>query len=423
MDSQYLQRRSEKENLVTSRAAHAARFALALLTVLGWQPTHAQSAPGRAAPVTVSIVYLSKEQAAPPRASLLDPVAADYGLQGAEFGIEEIHRGGAILGKHYELSKTVVPDGGDVRAAAEKLLAAGDALIIADLEAADLLAVADLPQAAHAIILDARTSDDSLRQGDCRDNVFHLLPNWAMRADALGQYLAHKNWKRWFLLTGGTPADLSYAAAVKRAAARVGATVVTEKTYEYQRDPDGESGSREQVQAQLPAVTHIPAAYDVLFVTDSSDTFGDYLLFDTWDPRLVVGTHGLTAVAWDHQFREYAARSVNYRFFLSAKRDMSERDYGNWLATAVIGEAVTRSGKTDAASLKSFLLSDPFSVPANKGEGLTFRHWDHQLRQPLLLFGPQMLVSMAPQPDPRHPQLQTDALGFDAAHSQCHHVH
>jgi ABC transporter substrate binding protein (PQQ-dependent alcohol dehydrogenase system) len=394
-----------------------------LLAALCHRPAYTQQPRDAAPAVTVAIAYLSREQADPARASLLDPVVADYGLQGAQFGIQEINRSGAFLGKRYTLIKSVVPGAGDVKAAAEKLLAAGDSLIIADLEGPDLLAIADLPRARTALILDARTSDDSLRQSECRDNVFHLLPNWAMRADALGQYLVHKNWNRWLLLTGATPADRGYAAAVKRAAANTGASIVATRSYEYGAGPDGASDAREQLQTQLAAVTHIPPAYDVVFVTDTTSAFGDYLLFNTWDPRLVAGTHGLTAVAWNPQFREYAARSVNYRFFLGAKRDMSERDYGNWLATAVIAEAVTRSGKIDTTSIKSYLLSEQFSVPANKGEGLTFRRWDHQLRQPLLLFGPRMLVSMAPQPDTRRARFPADALGFDQAQSECRKVH
>jgi ABC transporter substrate binding protein (PQQ-dependent alcohol dehydrogenase system) len=380
----------------------------------------AQTPPSPDSPVSVSVVYLTKASAEPTRASLLDPVVADYGLQGAEFGIGEINKNGRFLGKQYELIKVLVPADGDVKAAARKALAAGHLLIVADLEAKDLLAVSDLPEAKGAIVLDARSSDDSLRQADCRDNVFHILPNYAMRADALGQYLAHKSWKRWFLLSGTTPADQAYAAAVKRAATRFGAKIVAQKTYEYRSDPEDESGGREQVQAQIPTVTHTPSLYDVLFVTDNNNVFGDYLLFNTWDPKLVVGTHGLVAEAWDHQFREYAARGVLYRFFQAARREMTERDYGNWLAVAVIGEAVSRSGKTDAAALRAYVLSDQFSVPANKGEGLTFRRWDHQMRQPLLLFGPRMLVSMAPQSDARHPRYQTDTLGFDQPETQCH---
>ncbi len=119
------------------------------------------------------------------------------------------------------------------------------------------------------------------------------------------------------------------------------------------------------------------------------------------------------AEAWDPQFREYAARGVLYRFFKAASRQMTERDYGNSLAMAVIAEAVVRGGNADPAAIESYILSDSFSLAANKGEGVTFRRWDQQLRQPLLLFGPRMLVSMAPQSDARHPKFQTDTLGFD----------
>jgi ABC transporter substrate binding protein (PQQ-dependent alcohol dehydrogenase system) len=114
---------------------------------------------------------------------------------------------------------------------------------------------------------------------------------------------------------------------------------------------------------------------------------------------------------------------VEYRFYLAASRDMTERDYGNWLAVSTIGEAVTRSGKTGAADVRSYLLSDQFSVPANKGEGLSFRRWDHQMRQPVLLFGPQMLVSTWPQGDSAQAKFQTDVLGYSQQESACRRIH
>jgi ABC transporter substrate binding protein (PQQ-dependent alcohol dehydrogenase system) len=397
---------------------------LACMLVAGFfcRAAWSQPTPGDKPLITIPIIYLSKDDADPSRASLLDPVIADYGWQGAKFGVDEININGRFLGKQYELVKITVPSGGDIAGAARNAFSDGHLLVVADLEAADLLAVAGLPEAKHAVILDARTSDDSLRQGDCRENVFHILPNWAVRADALGQFLARKNWKRWFLLSGITPADHAYAAAVKRAASRVGAKIVAEQNFEYRTDSSRTSGGHEQIQSQIPNATRTSSPYDVLFVADSSDAFGEYLPYNTRDPRLVAGTHGLAAVAWDRLFKEYAARGMQYRFFLAASRDMTERDYGNWLAASIIGEAVTRSGKTDAAGIKSYLLSDQFSVPAFKGEGLSFRRWDHQLRQPVLLFGPRMLVSMWPQDGSGHANHQTDTLGYDQPETACHLV-
>ena len=40
--------------------------------------------------------------------------------------------------------------------------------------------------------------DLPLRQEQCRVNVFHVIPDYAMRADAIAQYLIWKKWPRWF---------------------------------------------------------------------------------------------------------------------------------------------------------------------------------------------------------------------------------
>ena len=286
----------------------------------------------------IPIVYVTREDPEGARGSLSEPVVADYGWQGARVGVDEINRSGQFLGKQYRLERIAIAAAGDIAAATRTALTEVGQIVIADLDAVDLRTIAALPEADRALILDARTSDDSLRQQGCRDNVFHLLPNWSMRTDALAQFLAQRHWTRWFLLVGPAPSDQAYAAAVKRSAAAVGARIVIERRYQ----PPARRA------AEYPSeLTHVAVAYDVLLTADTSGTFGESLEFNTWDPRLVAGTQGLTAVAWHPLFKEYAARGIQYRFFLNASRDMTERDYGNWLAATVIGEAVTRSGRSD----------------------------------------------------------------------------
>jgi hypothetical protein len=46
-----------------------------------------------------------------------------------------------------------------------------------------------------------------------------------------------------------------------------------------------------------------------------------------------------------------------------AKRDMTDRDYTAWLSVRAIGEAATRSGKTDVNALRDYLLSDGHELP------------------------------------------------------------
>ena len=358
----------------------------------------------------VQLIYLTREDPGSPRTSLAEPVVADYGWQGARLGLDEINRSGQFLGRQYALQKVSVAAGDDFLSAARDALRGHD-LLVADLKAEDLLTLADLPAARDALILDARTSDDSTRQGNCRANVFHVLPNWAMRADALAQFLAQRHWTRWLMVVGSAADDTAYAAALQNSARRVGAHIVAERRYES----SSVGGS-----ASLRDLTHVSVRYDLMIVVDTRNAFGESLLFNSWDPRLTAGTHGLVAVSWHPWFREYAARGIQYRFFLSASREMSERDYGNWLAVSIIGEAVARGGHADASALRDLLRSDGFSVPANKGEGLSFRRWDQQLRQPLLLFGPRQLVAMWPQDIGHGDELETDRIGFDAAHSLCH---
>jgi ABC transporter substrate binding protein (PQQ-dependent alcohol dehydrogenase system) len=403
----------------TCEACTAGGLALAavaaLLATLPYQA--ARSAVAQAPPVP--IVYLSREDTTGARSTLLDPVIADYGWQGAKFAVDEINVNGRFLGRSYQLIKVIAPPGGDIASTGRKALADGHALIVADLKAADLLALAALPEAKGALILDGRTSDDSLRTKDCRSNVLHILPSWAMRADALAQFLARKHWTRWLVIKGVAPLDQEYVAAIRRAASKVGAKIVDEKPYQYQA-ASAEVPGREQIQSELTTATHIAAAYDAIFVADTTEAFGEFLPFNSWEPRPVFGTQGLTAAAWNFQFREYAARGMQYRFHLAASRDMTERDYATWLAVAIIGEAIARGGKTDAGAVKSYLLSDQFSMPAYKGEGLKFRRWDNQLGQPVLLFGPKTLVSMWPPDTAGGPKLQMGMLGASQSESACH---
>ena len=90
-----------------------------------------------------------------------------------------------------------------------------------------------------------------------------------------------------------------------------------------------------------------------------------------------------------------------------------------WLAARSIGEAATRTSKTDVDSLRNYILSDQFTVAGFKGEGLNFRKWDHQLRQPLLITGARSLVSMSPQEGFLHDKSLTDTLGYDEPETKC----
>lgn len=375
----------------------------------------------RAVPVTLTarIGYLGREYEEPLPLSLVDKPLTDNGIQGARTGINYNATTGDLLGHAYELVEAVIPLDQDLTGKARELLASGVDLILLDLEPQDVLAVADLPEAANAVLLSVRSSNDDLRGKDCRANVFHILPSWAMRADALAQYLLWKKWRRWFVITGRAVTDREYLAAIKRAAGRFSGRIVEQREYTfeagYRRTDDG----HQQIQTQMPLLTQGAAEHDIIIAVDTKETFGDYLMWRTEVPRPIAGTHGLQAVAWHRSFEQYAAMQMQNRFERLVGRSMTERDYAAWVAVRSIGEAVTRTSKSGAGDVRSYFLSPNFEVAGFKGLGMTFRHWDNQLRQPILLSGPRSLVSISPQAGFLHERHLTDTMGIDEPETAC----
>ena len=384
------------------------------------KPAAPLEAAGAPSAQTIPIVYLGKKYEEPLPLSYAEPIITDKGIQGARLGITEGTQAGKFVGHAFELEEAIVPEDGDIVAKAKEVLTKGDRFIIADLEPKDLVAVADLPEAKNSLIMNVRSSATSLREGQCRANVFHIIPDYAMRADAIAQYLIWKKWPRWYVVRGDTESDKNYFEMVKRSAARYGGKVVGDKVYDLPPGARNLDSGHQQVQTQIPMVTQEAPDHDVLWVLDSADHFGDYLMYRTALPRPVMGTQGMQAVAWDPSYTESGAMRFQNRIIDIAKRRATERDYTAWLGVRSITDGAMRSGKTKPDDLKEFLLSDQFKLEAAKGQALSFRNWDNQMRQPIILGGgTRVPVSMSPQEGFLHPTNLTDTLGFDEAETKC----
>ncbi|HBR27093.1 MAG TPA: hypothetical protein DD732_08705, partial [Rhizobiales bacterium] len=310
-------------------------------------PAEAPSAGGEI-PIkaTVPIVYLGKQYEEPLPLSYSEKIITDKGIQGARLIIKEANQAGGFVGFAFTLVEAIVPPSGDLVAKAKEVLKGGDAFIIADLEAPDLIAVADLPEAKNSVIVNIRANDEALRQELCRSNVFHIIPDWAMRADALAQYFIWKKWPRWFVIRGDTPADKDYLAQVKRSAARYGGKIVGEKVYDLPPGARNTDSGYQQVQSQIPMETQGAPEHDLVWVINTDEGFGDYLAYRTYLPRPVVGTQGLQALAWDPSYTEYGAMHFQNGLPKLAKRRPVERDYTAWLGGRALTDGIMRSGKT-----------------------------------------------------------------------------
>jgi ABC transporter substrate binding protein (PQQ-dependent alcohol dehydrogenase system) len=364
------------------------------------------------ADVSINIGYLRVDVPPPPTLSNLDPIPEDIGLSGAQTGLDDNNTTGRFLGQTYALSPVTVPEDGDVISAAQSLLAQTPFLLL-DAPAETQLAIADLPEAAGALLFNTSQGDIALRDADCRANLLHTLPSYSMRTDALAQFFLTKRWSDLVLIEGTHPSDQAYAAALRRSLIKFGLSLEGEKTWVFDAD------MRRNAAQEVPLFTQEFGDYDALLVADEVHDFGRYILYNTWEARPVAGSEGLSAVTWSRVIEQWGAAQLQSRFEEAAERPMTSQDYAAWAAVRSIGEAVTRTTSDDPGTIRDYILSDTFELAGFKGRPLTFRNWNGQLRQPIAIVHPRALVAQAPLEGFLHQTNELDSLGLDRPESSC----
>jgi ABC transporter substrate binding protein (PQQ-dependent alcohol dehydrogenase system) len=350
--------------------------------------------------------------------SLLAQPADNDGVAGALLAIDDNNTTGRFLNQHFTLTEVRLKAGDDVAKAASSL-AEHDGFIIADLSAEELLKAADALRDRGTVLFNAGAIDDRLREEDCRANVIHVAPTRSMLADALAQYLVWKQWKRWLLVSGSHDNDKLFADALRRAAPRFGGKIVQEKTFEDTGGARRTDTGVTLIQRQIPVFTQQAPSYDVLVAADESEVFASYLPYRTWDPRPVAGSAGLEPKSWDASQDQWGATQLQNRFVKLNARHMTALDMQAWTAARMIGEATSRTSSSDAKTIFGFLKGPDFSVAAFKGQRLTLRDWNLQLRQPILLVDGRMVVSVSPQEGFLHQVSELDTLGVDRPETKC----
>jgi ABC transporter substrate binding protein (PQQ-dependent alcohol dehydrogenase system) len=395
-------------------AVSAAQLAFAGL-VLGQQ-----TLPVTAGDVQRIAVVLARElRDRPPPLSLVDFPPQDDGVAGARLAINDNNTTGRFLKQEFTLDVVESRAAQDLVAEVKKRVDTGISFVVADASAEAITALADSLKGEDALILNAGASDDRLREQDCRPNVVHTAPSRAMLADALAQYLVWKQWRRWFLVHGSEPGDEAFAEALRRAARRFGAKIVEERPFKLDVGGRRADGGHEQIQQQIPTFTQNAPAYDILVVADKSGQFGEYFPYRTWDARPVAGTQGLVPTSWHPAHEQWGATQFQNRFLRLANRTMRPLDYDVWVAIRSIGEAATRARSAAAKDLISYVKSADFDLAAFKGRKLTYRAWNGQLRQPILIATAKLPVTVSPQPGFLHQFSELDTLGIDKPESAC----
>ncbi|OJU91128.1 MAG: branched-chain amino acid ABC transporter substrate-binding protein [Burkholderiales bacterium 66-5] len=308
----------------------------------------------------------------------------------------------------------VLPTAADLPKALAELKKAEVHYVVADLPAPALRELVRTAPAAlgDVIVFNTGLPEDSLRAEACSAVLLHTFPSRQMEMDAIAQYLAARNWRKVLMLQGPRPGDALMQQAFTRSAKRYGLKIVQTKPFKLSGDP------RERDLANVRLLTS-DKEHDVVAVMDSDGEFARTVPYATQWPRPVVGASGLTSLAWHPQWERYGGPQLTRRFRKQFQRLMQGQDWAAWMAGKAIATVLADDPKAGVAEQLRKLRTAAVFLDGFKGQRLSFRPWDGQLRQPVLLSDGDGVIATAPVDGVLHPREVLDTLGVDEQESQC----
>jgi len=329
-----------------------------------------------------------------------------HAVTGAQLAATEANYIAGAFGKVVRLLTEVVTSPDDAEKKATKLVRQGGAQALLG-GGDDLLcnAIQGATAREGIIYLNTMSRSEVLRGARCHRLTFHVEASQAMYADALGQWLVRGAKKtRWAFLTPDTEAGTEIERLSERALKRQGGSMVARQmvpssSRDYRASlaalakagPDGLvinlAGS--SLLTALAQVKELGLQVEVAGVVMEATEFWQA------DPAHLAG---VWPALWFHGFDRYSGRELNKRLAEALGQPAESRAWAGFTAVKVVWEAVLRAGRTDTAGLVSFLEKGR-GVDAHKGQPLTFRPWDHQLRQPLMILRCKVPAAGAPRWD------------------------
>ena len=91
----------------------------------------------------------------------------------------------------------------------------------------------------------------------------------------------------------------------------------------------------------------------------------------------------LSIELWHSSLERYGGAQLNDRYRARFGRAMTSNAWAGWVAVKIAWEASLRAQSTLGKDVRAFLEKDTSQFDGHKGAPLSFRSWDHQLRQPL----------------------------------------
>lgn len=362
----------------------------------------------------IKFLYLEYRDKRPATLSNLIAVPEDDGMLGMRLGVIDNNTTGKFLKHKYTADEIILKHGDDYKVELDKILKENKhSFIVANMSSEKLQMLASHPLAKDRLIFNAAARETDLRIDKCYTNLLHTIPSRKMLTDALAQFLVKKRWTKVLLIEGHNPGDKELAEQFRKSAKNFRLKITLDKKW-----PAG-ADMRRNAAAEVPAFTQ-GAEYDVVFIADEIKDFGQYVVFHTWLPRPIVGSHGLEPVAWHRVVEQWGAAQLQSRFAKISNRIMYQKDYAAWAAIRTVAEAVTRLQTLEVSHLKDYILGPKIRLAMFKGRSMNYRPWSGQLRQTIpLIHEGGAVVSLAPLEGFLHSRTELDTIGVDKGQSKC----
>lgn len=360
----------------------------------------------------VNILYLEEKIKKPPVLSNIIKDPNDLGLKGAQIAIKDSNKSARFLNQKYNLIEAISYKKEELISAYEKFVKEGNNYVVLNVEDDLLKELLAHNFSSKTLFVNAKSQNSNLRKNYCNNNLLHTISSNAMLYDGLVQFLVKRDFKNIFLISGEHEKDLLIKEDIKRSIKKFGAKIVKEKTW------DNNSDIRRKASTEFPSFTQA-SDYDLILLADYHGDFGEFMYFNTWLPRPVAGTQGLTPVTWHKVIEAWGAAQMQSRFEKFSKRWMQSVDYSNWVAIRTIVTALTHTKTADLKTNINYIYSKDFELAAYKGRKLTFREFNGQIRMPVALVQPRALVSTSPQVGFLHPKTDLDTLGIASFEMEC----
>ncbi len=367
----------------------------------------------------IKIVHLNRIIERAPTIYSINPEIINNGILGSRMGIKDNNTTGKFTNQNFELIEKNIMPKESAKEIFEEFRRNKYIFFILNVSKDDFIKIQSSDFTEGSILINTSLKDNDIRNENCNKNILHTAPSYRMVADALIQFLKKKNWTKLLLISGVNERDKQFADSVKISAKRFGLKITNEKIWDFSHD------FRRTADLEVVKFTQ-GEKYEVLVLADEGNTFGDsgnsfgdYIPYRTWKPTIVVGGEILKPTSWHFAHEQWGGNQMQSRFLKDSKRLMTNIDFNSWVGVRTLGEAITRSKSLDPKVVLDKIMDEKFNLAAYKGKPVSFRKWNGQLRQPILLVTPRALVSVSPQKGFVHPKTELDTLGIDQPDTKC----